>query len=301
MTIIYQKLQSYDMAEYDQKIDNLLAQMQGVVGLERLYVASQAFLGRPYLGGACGEGELSEFDQSPLYRTDAFDCVTYVNMVLALCLSDDLQQFKQKILAVNYYKSNPSYLTRFHFMSVDWNVQNAMLGVVEDITYTVTDEHEQPLVKDATALIDKPSWLLYRSLEDLKLLEDIEERQAQLRLDELHQQAAFVHPVDNITPYIPLTALFDHEEPNMAVFDRLVPGSVLEIVRPNWDLTAQIGTCLNISHVGFAVQDQGRLMFRQASSVSRQVEDVPLIDYLKHCLHSPTVGGINVQMPSMLL
>lgn len=301
MTIIYQKLKPYNTSEYDCCIHDLLVSMQGFSGLERLYKASEAFLGLPYLGGACGEGELSEFDQSPIYRTDAFDCVTYVNMVLALCLSSNLETFKRQIVALNYYKSNPSYLTRFHFMSVDWNVQNAMLGVVEDITYTVTDSSGHPLAQDAKVLIDKPNWLLYRSLEDIKLLEDIDERQAQARLDELHHQATFFHPIENITPYIPLTSMFDHGEPNMAVFDGLQSGSVLEIVRPSWDLKEQIGTCLNISHVGFVLQQKGQWVFRQASTVSQKVEDAPLVEYLKHCLHSPTIGGINLQMPSVLL
>src|SRR5438105_5821329 len=63
--------------------------------LQRITAVSGYFLGEPYLLGALGEGEKSNFDQSPLYRTDAFDCVTYVNTVLAIAMGKDLQGFKK--------------------------------------------------------------------------------------------------------------------------------------------------------------------------------------------------------------
>jgi hypothetical protein len=300
MKEIYHVLNSYNMAQFDLEITQLLAQLKPLSALQRLEEASAAFLGRPYLLGACGEGELGEFDQSPLYRTDGFDCVTYVNMVLAVCMADDLAQFKQISLALNYYKSNPSFLTRFHFMSVDWNVQNAMQGFVEDVTYTIKSASGEALSKDAKTTIDKPNWLLFRSLEDIKLLEKIDDKEANQRLGEMHQQAAFYHAIETITPYISLSDLCCDGQLNEVVAAQIPQGSVLEIVRPNWDLRQQIGTCINVSHVGFVIEKQQQLFYRQASSIDACVIDTPLADYLSHCIKSPTIAGVNLQLPSFL-
>ncbi|MDF1655567.1 MAG: DUF1460 domain-containing protein [Coxiellaceae bacterium] len=301
MDTVYQPLAPYDMQQFDQQLQGLLQQANNLTGLQRLQFFSQAFLGCPYVGGACGEGDCGEFDQSPVYRTDVFDCVTYINMVLALWLAKDWDDFADKILCVNYYKSNPSYLTRFHFMSVDWNVQNALNNIVEDITYTIVDKNNQPVIEEATCMIEKPRWLSFRSLEDIKLLEHIDEHEAKNRLLELHQQAAFYHDIENITPYVPLQALFDaDQQPNEALFQQIPAGCLLEIVRPDWPLREQIGSNINISHVGFVFDGDDGLQYRQASTVSNEVVDVPLIEYLKHCAKSPTVGGINLQMPVIL-
>ena len=54
---------------------------------QRIDAISAQFLGKPYLLGALGEGEQGYYDSSPLYRTDAFDCETYVDTVLALIIS----------------------------------------------------------------------------------------------------------------------------------------------------------------------------------------------------------------------
>ncbi len=296
MTKVYQPIINYDMKNFDQQLQALLQQAHALQGMARLEFFSHSFLGCPYQGGACGEGDCGEFDQNPLYRTDVFDCVTYINTVLALTMASGWENFQQHILRVNYYKSNPSYLTRFHFMSSDWNVQNALNKIVEDITYTIVDGDQQAINEEATCLIEKPRWLSYRSLEDIKLLENIDEAEATKRLDELHQQAAFYHDIETITPYVPLQALFDGEQqPNMALFDQIPHGSILEIVRPDWPLREQIGTNLNVSHVGFVIKNKQGLQYRQASTIENKVIDVPLVDYLRHCLKSPTIGGINLQ------
>lgn len=300
MSTVYTQLSSYTMAAYQKDIADVLKNLVGLSPLDRLHAASAAWLAKPYLLGACGEGEYSEFDQSPLYRSDGFDCVTYVNMVLALCISNDIEGFEQAALALNYYKSNPSYLTRFHFASADWNVQNAMLGVIEDVTYTIVCSDGESIAKTATTLIDKPNWLRFRSLEDIKLLESIDEAEAQKRLDHMHQQAAFYQVVETETPYIALSDLFDGQQCNEAILQQIPQGCVLEIVRPNWNLAEQIGTCLNVSHLGFALKKDGEWVYRQASAIHQQVEDVPLVAYLRNCCQSPTIAGFSLQLPAFL-
>ncbi len=70
---------------------------------------------------------------------------------------------------------------------------------------------------------------------------------------------------------------------------------MVEIVRPNWNLHDKIGTNLDISHMGFSVRKNGVLYFREASLIDKKVIDIPLADYLKNYLHSPTVKGIHLE------
>jgi hypothetical protein len=79
-----------------------------------------------------------------------------------------------------------------------------------------------------------------------------------------------------------------------AIFDRIPSGSVVNIVRPNWNLVAAIGTHLNISRQGFAVRKDGVLYFLEASDVLKSVAMVPMAEYLRAYLGSPTIKGINV-------
>ena len=97
--------------------------------------------------------------------------------------------------------------------------------------------------------------------------------------------------------YVPLTALFDSTgKPNNYVFQQIPDGAIVEIIRPNWDLTAAIGTHLNVSHLGSAFRHEGVLMFRNASTIKGLVVDQPLIEYLHDARQSPTIKGINVQV-----
>ncbi len=96
--------------------------------------------------------------------------------------------------------------------------------------------------------------------------------------------------------YLPISALIDSAgKPITALFRQIPHGSIVELVRPNWNLKEKIGTNMNVSHVGFAFWVDGQLIFRHATSIQKHVMDVPLADYLYERLHSPTVKGINVQ------
>ncbi len=87
----------------------------------RITYISKQFLGKPYALGALGEGSQGYFDQAPLYRTDAFDCETYVDTVLALAFADNLSTFKQYIQKIRYRDGHIAFVDRNHFTCLDWN------------------------------------------------------------------------------------------------------------------------------------------------------------------------------------
>jgi hypothetical protein len=97
--------------------------------------------------------------------------------------------------------------------------------------------------------------------------------------------------------YIPLTALFNNkDQANKDILAQIPNGAIIEIVRPNWDLEQQIGTHLNVAHLGFGIWHNSILMFRSASSRYNRVVDEPLIEYLRQMRTSPTIKGINIQI-----
>ena len=262
----------------------------------RITIISAQFLGKPYLLSALGEGPQGLYDQMPLYRFDAFDCETFVDTVLAMALAQNVTQFKQCINDVRYQNGNVSFIHRNHFTCLDWNKNNQKKGFVKDITHTLKNKQQQPVVKYAHTLINKSQWYQHLSINRIQLNHfDIKERSR--RLKSLKHEGAKLSTTPSTIPYIPLSALFDKAgQANQYLFNQIPNAAIIEIIRPNWDLTQAIGTHLNVSHLGFAIREKDTLLFRQASSELRHVVDVPLIDYLRHAEKSPTIKGINIQI-----
>lgn len=256
---------------------------------------TQLWQGRPYLISAQGEGSNAKFDQSPLYRDDVFDCVTFVNNVLANVFSENVRARESQLLRLNYYDADPLYEKRFHFMSVDWNAQNQKNNVVRDITNKIVDQHNHSIALLSVGEIDKPNWFLKRTTQDIKL--KISETEKEKLLIELHALSKCVRKMPVALPYLPLSKLFsDQGLPNEYLFQQIPHKSIIEIVRPNWNLRDKIGTELHVSHVGFAIRDKNQLLFRHASSEAGCVTEILLTEYLKKYLRSETVKGIHVQM-----
>lgn len=263
---------------------------------ERIEWFSNHFKGVEYVLGSLGEGPSARYDQYPRYRVNGFDCDTYVNTVLALALAHSLDSFKQCINLARYKNGKVSYITRNHFTSIDWNELNQHRGVLKDITETIKNQDKKSAALYAVATIDKSGWYAYKKSDVIRLQKDDTALQAQ-RLQELKKKGSRLGRTVSKVPYIPLTILFNQDkQPDMNLFAQIPHGSIIEIVRPNWDLHKEIGTNLNISHLGFAIRDNDTLYFRQASSHYGKVVDVLMVDYLRDALSSPTIKGINIQV-----
>ncbi|MBA2657704.1 MAG: DUF1460 domain-containing protein [Tatlockia sp.] len=277
---LYQKLEKSSTLTMAKRIENFSAE----------------FIGKPYLLGALGEGSEARFDQYPQYRTDAFDCDTYVTTVLALALAANKQGFQHCLAKIRYKNGNIDFLSRNHFISMDWNPNNQNQHFIKDITSSIKNRNNQSIVKIALALIDKPSWYQRFSQQKVRL-QAANETEQNLRLVELKQRGTQLQKRQVSIPYIPLSALFNHKaHPDLFIFAQIPHAAIIEIVRPNWNLREIIGTNLNVSHLGFAIWKNNTLFFRQASSQYGKVIDVPLIPYLKEALASPTIKGINIEI-----
>lgn len=288
-------ISAYSMADFDTEIQKLYAHQPHNLS-ERLNYFSAAFLGKKYKRGALGEGSEALFDQNPEYRTDVFDCMTYVNTVLALLNANNLTEFQQKIREINYQNSQVLYQNRYHFTSIDWNPSNQKHGFIQDITHSIHDQSNERVAKILSVYINKKEWYRKKTLADIKLLSPLTPKEAQSRLAAFRNLSEKSINQESYVPYIPLNVLFNKQgQPNLFIFEQIPSGSIIEIVRKDWNVKSYLGTDLDISHMGFAIKTPKGLVYREASSIENKVIDVSLINYLFQYVNSSEVVGINVQ------
>lgn len=291
-----QLISPYKETNYDEqfaKLYSYLASLKSQDIASRIIAASNYFMNKPYLLDALGEGPTGKFDQGPLYRDDAFDCQTYVETVLAVAFGKNVKSFKQHLLNIRYVAGKAEFSQRNHFTSDDWNKNNAAKGYLQDITYKFTNQLGEPIAAIAETIIDKPNW--YKHLDNTRIKQlSVTDKNL---LAELHQLANNMQQEKSVILYLPLTQLFDtQKKPRLGIFKQIPSPSIIEIVRPNWQVKNLIGTNLNVSHLGFAIRTQQGLMYREASSIEKKVIDISLIKYLSQFLDSKSVKGINVQI-----
>jgi hypothetical protein len=260
----------------------------------RLAAMSQHFMGKPYLVDPLGEGPSGEFSQNPLVRFDGFDCVTYVETVLALVLSKNYADFQTQLRLLRYRDGLARFEFRNHFANNDWNFNNSRRGVLREFTGKIIGDNGKPVSAVSRTLINKPAWYQHLGADRIHLPK-ASAREVQKMLPRLHQLGGNTAVEQSVLSYVPLTALFSPlGEANLKVFQQIPDGAIIEIVRPNWNLHDKIGTDLDVSHLGFVFHTEKGWVFRQASSNYHHVVEVDLIGYLRETLKSPTIKGIAV-------
>lgn len=261
-------------------LDQFKAETNNQVRLEKM---SKLFVGFPYgKGGPLGEGADGRFDQDPLYRFDTFDCTTYVETMIALALSRDVNEFEIEQDKIRYTDGKVDYLTRKHFTDLQWIPENIEDGYFSEITASVSS------VKIAEAVINFGGWLKSHKLEQIVVpMASAEERQD--RLEELRALSVNYTPILAKVPYIEINRIVA----NPSILDRIPTATLVNFVRPNWDLTEAAGTHQNISHQGFLFRS-GKTLYLRHASTSGKVEEVPFIDYLKRFVNHATMKGIHL-------
>ncbi len=261
----------------------------------RIEKISQHCLGKPYENEPLGEGIGGTYNQEPLFRTDKFDCLTYVSTVTAMALAHTFNDFTTILKKINYQNGDVSFQTRNHIASLDWIPNNVANGIITPLTAQIAGKNCQV----ASALIDKKSWYEHLSHSRIKLRHQ-SNTTIQHRLRHLRRLGQDEKPITVTLPYIPLTLLFSNNKPNSEIFAKIPSSAIVFIIRQNWPVKDKIGTELIVSHVGFAIRDKQQLYFRHASSDKGQVLQLPLETYLRQALKSPSVVGISVYQVNSL-
>lgn len=98
----------------------------------RMDAISKALLGRPYTVDPLGEGQAP--DPDPLVRYDTFDCLTYVEEVIALAMAGDVIDVARVRNGLRYGADPVSYFERHHFMEFQWIPEAIEGGWLRDAT-----------------------------------------------------------------------------------------------------------------------------------------------------------------------
>src|SRR5262249_4716842 len=101
---------------------DLSSKLEGVSGY---------FLGRPYLDNPLGGGP--DQNEKLSVSTRGFDCVTFIETVLAASQSRNMKDFVSVLKRIRYQDGQMSWTKRNHYM-VGWARQNQAAGFVRDLT-----------------------------------------------------------------------------------------------------------------------------------------------------------------------
>ncbi|MCO4744065.1 MAG: DUF1460 domain-containing protein [Proteobacteria bacterium] len=213
---------------------------------QRMDAISATMLDRPHHDDPLGEGMGSDLD--PLVRYDMYDCLTFVEEVLALSLAGDPEHAAEVRLDIRYAGS-PSYTHRRHFMELQWLPDNLASGWIRDTTADYGD------VVQMERTVDEKLWKNWAG------------------------RANFAHS-DEELPVGPMRLNVLPLEQAIEAAPTLRPGSIIAAVRedrsykPIW-----------ITHVGFVFDGptESTRTLRHATRMkkSRRVRDHDLVWYLK--------------------
>jgi hypothetical protein len=116
----------------EDEVKDLLDEAAGEPRLgSRVELVSARLLGRPYLINPLGGGPgLPEVLSVTL---DGFDCVTYIETVLAVAMSRTEGEFTVVLRRMRYDGGRVDWFSRNHYMT-DWVRNNEARGIVSDLT-----------------------------------------------------------------------------------------------------------------------------------------------------------------------
>ncbi len=208
----------------------------------RLEFFSGRLLGRPYLLGPMGEGYLGDVDTKPLVYMDSVDCVTYVEHALAMAMATDPDSIFSIHQKIRYFDGQIDFSYRKHYMVADWVENGGFARVI-------------PLEGDTTIVrtLPKNAFFSGKNLKYLVNGSPAEDPQVNIRY----------------LPYDKAVELMakPYEGP------LLVLG--IAFISKNSKIDAY--------HTGFVVCIPGELpRVRHASSLKKEVVELPLVDYLKN-------------------
>lgn len=96
----------------------------------RIEILSRHFLGLPYKTNLVGSADTSEMFMASL---DGFDCVTYVETILALARSSSVDEFTEWLRAIRYEEGRVKWERRNHYMA-SWIRNNIKKGILRRIS-----------------------------------------------------------------------------------------------------------------------------------------------------------------------
>jgi len=271
-----------------------IAQTEELGIVDRIKGATELLMGRPYVLDNLGEGNSGKYDQDPRYRFDQFDCTTFVETIIALSRAKSFDQFEHHMDRIRYDRGEVNFTTRNHFPSLDWVPNNIRHGYLNEETRRIASNGNSRL-ETASAIINKPKWYSLMKESMLQLKEQLPPEQRVKRVAEWRDEGKAFQPTRASIDYIPFAEFFRNGQNHTALVNQIPDGSVVNIVRPNWDLTETMGTHMNVSHQMIFVRGpQGQPLLRHASSVFKKVVEQDFFLIMRNHHNHATAKGIHI-------
>lgn len=211
---------------------------------QRMKLISDQMLGRDYLLDPLGEGRLPDLE--PTARYDSFDCLTFLEEVLALSLSGEPSHASFVRLSLRYGEGPVEYTSRHHHMELQWIPSAIQLGWLRDAT---SDYGEYALL---TRNISVENWNTWAGRKSFTHQDD------ELPVGLMRLRVLTLDQAETILPTIK-------------------PGTIVLTVRENRPWKP-----LWISHASFVLPQDGRPMLRHATKVRpASVRDVGFANYIR--------------------
>lgn len=234
---------------------------------------SKVFLYKYYLDN--GSSKTDFLNEPSIFLTNNFDCLTFVETVLAFHISSNFNELFKNLIKIKYKYESIDFFQRNHFITVDWIKNNEWL--LKNITKNISKEYKTKNVE-----INKKNWFItqYKNFYDYLVLNN-----------KIYKMDNFDTTIENID-YIPYQEILLNKD----FIEKLPNASIIFIVKDFSQIKEKLGTDLDVSHTGFLFKEKSKLhkyfkfipeekiIFRHASSLKGKVVEENFLNYIKKIL-----------------
>lgn len=201
---------------------------------------------------------------------EKFDCTTFIETVIALSRSENVDQFFTQLISLRYKDGSATFENRNHFITLDWIPNNMRMKILEDITQRVA------VLADVKSLVEE------KEFSRLRWFQKMGHAKRLSRTIASQVEKNWKSEEEGAIPFIPLNQ-FDK------IAKHIPHGTVVSFVRENRDDKDVL-----VSHQGIAIQKGGALFLRHAKREGKLVT-VDFKTYLGLYRDDPwKVVGINL-------
>lgn len=225
---------------------------------QRAILASGLLLGQPYQFDPLDDNHLSH-----QLKNNQFDCLTYIQTVMALIHASNQSMLHKTTLEARYLNSPHHYANRIHFASIELNPIYEKLHWIKPL-----NPKKHPLTYTTTKINFKQFWK-----HKLKTLSKKTTNPWQHAL----KSRPSIQP--STLAYFPINEILIKGELNKKLFKHFEPIMMVEFIHENWH-PKNVATPLQVSHLGFMIHKKNQWILRHASSRHKKVLDEDLSTYL---------------------
>lgn len=225
-------------------IRKLIAFSKNVSVSDGVVLVSTEFLGRPFHKNPCNDQPDRPISFKTFSRTDQFDCLTFVEVAIAITKAHTTIQFVSLLKKIRFRNNRYTYLDRNHFIHGQWLPNNHKKGLIKPAYLGLP-------TKTCTGRINLTEWLIKSSKTFEKAA----------RGNQRH-----LHPANTISyniKYIPV----DFFSPT--VVSKIKSGTIACFVSEN-----------TVKHIGFIVRINNETFIRHCGPIYKKVTDDPFNKYI---------------------